>query len=65
MTYSAPFDTLTYYKKLRASGIAEKQAEVLVETWAEVVGKILEDKCDSKKPYLKQMNNYMRKLFRR
>lgn len=57
MAHSITFDTLAYYKKLRASGMSEKQAEVLVETWAEVLGKVLEDKSNSKKNYLKPMKN--------
>jgi hypothetical protein len=42
------FDTLTYAKKLKASGFTEQQAEVQAEAMAELVNEQLATKRDLK-----------------
>jgi hypothetical protein len=53
MSYLAPFNTLAAAKKLIASGMPQKQAEAIVEAWADILRNLEKDKYIPKK-----QNNY-------
>jgi hypothetical protein len=48
MPSAITFDTLAYVKKLRSAGVPEKQAEILAETFAEILEERVATKQDLK-----------------